>query len=128
MKLLKTSILFGGLLALAGTMSAESALVNVNVPFSFVAGGKVMPAGEYTISEPSNGGILLIRGNQPNSTALALAVNSGQSSANKAGVTFNRRGSDVVLSSVEVPGGSTFTLVTSDSKAAVSVRVALPRK
>jgi hypothetical protein len=93
MKLLKTTLLFGGLLALAMSLSAETALINVNVPFAFVAGGKTMPAGQYTIGEPSSGGILLIRGNQPNATALVLAVNAGPSSNNHAGVTFSRRGS-----------------------------------
>src|SRR5271165_4006550 len=98
MKLLKIALLFGGLLALALSLSAETSLINVNVPFAFVAGGKTLPAGQYTIGEPSNGGILLIRGNQPNATALVLAVNAGPSSNNHAGVTFNRRGSSVVMS------------------------------
>src|ERR1700680_4290350 len=111
MKLLKITLLFGGLLALATSLSAETALVNVNVPFAFVAGGKVMPAGSYTIEEPSTGGVLLIRGKQPNSTALVLALNAGPSTTNHAGVTFNRRGSVVVLSSVNVPGGASYSLV-----------------
>jgi hypothetical protein len=128
MKLLKTTLFFGGLLALAASLSAETALVTVNVPFAFVAGGKVMPAGSYTIEEPSSGGVLLIRGNQPNSTALVLALNAGPSTTNHAGVTFNRRGSVVVLSSVDVPGGASYSLVAPEHKAATTVSLALPRK
>jgi hypothetical protein len=128
MKLFKTTLLFGGLLALATSLSAESALLNVNVPFTFVAGGNVMPAGTYTIEEPTMHGVLLLRGTQPNSTAMVLAVNSGPSNTTHAGVTFSRLGSSVVLSSVVVPGGSSYSLVSPEHKTAAVVNVALPRK
>jgi hypothetical protein len=128
MKLLKTTLLFGGLVALATSVSAETPLVNVNVPFTFVAGGKTMPAGSYTIGEPSTGGILLIRGNQPDSTALVLAVNAGPSANKNPGVTFSRRGGSVTMSTVEIPGGSSYSLVAPEHKTASAVRVALPRK
>jgi hypothetical protein len=128
MKLLKTVLLFGGLLTLAMSLSAETALVNVNVPFAFVAGGKMLPAGQYTIGEGTSGGFLLIRGNQPNSTALVLAVNAGESTNNHAGVTFSRRGGSVVLSTVEIPGRASYSLLAPDHKTAAAVTVALPRK
>jgi hypothetical protein len=128
MKLLKTTLLFGGLVALATSVSAETPLVNVNVPFTFVAGGKMMPAGSYTIGEPSSGGILLIRGNQPDSTALVLAVNAGPSANKNPGVTFHNRGGSVVMSTVEIPGGSSYSLVSPEHKTASAVRVSLPRK
>ena len=128
MKLFKTTLLFGGLLALATSLSAESALLNVNVPFAFVAGGRVMPAGSYTIEEPTTHGVLLLRGTQPNSTAMVLAVNGGPSYTSHAGVTFSRQGSSVVLSSVVVPGGSSYSLLSPEHKTAAAVNVALPRK
>lgn len=127
MKLLKTTLHFGGLLALATSLSAESPLVNVNVPFAFVAGGKAMPAGAYSIGQASNGGVLLIRGNQPNSTALVLAVNAGPSINNHAGVTFSRRGGAVVLSTIDIPGGATYSLVAPGQKTSAALSV-LPRK
>jgi hypothetical protein len=128
MKLFKSTLLFGGLVALATSMNAQSALVNVNVPFAFVAGGNVMPAGEYTIEEPTMHGVLLLRGTQPNSTALVLAVNAGPSSSNHAGVTFSKRGSAIVLSTISVPGGSSYSLVRPEQRTAAAVSVALPRK
>lgn len=128
MKLFKTTLLFGGLVALATCLSAESALVDINVPFAFTAGGHVMPAGTYTIEEPTMRGVLLLRGSQPNSTALVLAVNAGPSDATHAGVTFSRRGSVVVLSTVTIPGGSNYSLVLPEQKSAAAVSVALPRK
>jgi hypothetical protein len=128
MKLLKTTLLFGGLFALAMSLSAETALVNVNVPFAFMAGGKMLPAGQYTIGEGTSGGFLMIRGNQPNSTALVLAVNAGESTNNHAGVTFSRRDGSVVLSTVEIPGGASYSLLAPPQKTASAVSVALPRK
>lgn len=128
MKLLKMTLLFGGLVALATSLSAETSLVSVTVPFTFVAGGKVMPAGSYTIEEPTNHGVLLIRGNQPNSTAMVLAVISGQSNALRAGVTFHRIGSTVVLSTVAIPGGSIYSFPAPQQKTAAALSVALPRK
>jgi hypothetical protein len=126
MKLLKLTVMFGGLVALATSVSAESAMVNFNAPFEFVVGGKVLPAGSYTIEEPSNGGVVMIRGNQPNSTALVLAVNGGPSNTSNARVTFSRNGSAVVLSTINVPGGATYSLMAPRTAAAVTV--ALPRK
>ena len=128
MKLFKTTLLFGGLLALATSLSAGTDLINVNVPFEFVAGTTIMPAGSYTIEEPTIHGVLMLRGNQPNSTAIMLAVNGGPSNATQAGVTFSRHGSAVVLTTVDVPGGSKYTLVGPEAKPAAAVRVALPRK
>jgi hypothetical protein len=128
MKLLKTTILFGGLLALATSLSAESTLITVTVPFEFMAGGNVMPAGNYTIEEPAMHGVLLIRGSQPNSTALVLAVNAGSTNITHAGVKFTRRGSAVVLSTVDVPGGLSYAVVTPEPSAAAAVNVRLPRK
>jgi hypothetical protein len=127
MKLLKSTLLFGGLLALATSLSAESAILSVKVPFSFVAGGKVMPAGSYIIEQPSNGGVLLIRGDQPNSTAMVLSVNAGPTNLNHAGVTFSRQGSAVVLSNIDVPGGASYALFTPGHKTAAAVSVALPK-
>jgi hypothetical protein len=128
MKLFKATLLFGGLLALATSMNAESALITVNVPFAFVAGGTTMPAGAYIIEQPTMHGVLLLRGSQPNSTAMVLAVNGGPSNATQAGVTFSRRGSAVVLSTIEVPGGQSYSLLPPEHRTAAAVNVALPRK
>jgi len=128
MKNFKTTLLFGGLLALATSMNAQSSMIKVEVPFAFVAGGYAMPAGSYTIEEPTTHGVLLLRGTQPNSTAMVLVVSAGPSSASHVGVKFSHRGSAVVLSSIDVPGGESYTLVTPEHKTAAAVNVSLPRK
>jgi hypothetical protein len=88
----------------------------------------MLPAGQYTIGEATSGGFLLIRGNQPNTTALVLAVNAGQSTNNHAGVTFSRHGGSVVMSTIQIPGGASYSLVAPELKTAAPVSVALPRK
>jgi hypothetical protein len=57
-----------------------------------------------------------------------LAVNAGPSTNNHAGVTFSRRGGSVVLSTVEIPGGASYSLIAPELKTAAAVTVALPRK
>ncbi len=120
MKIIKTTLLFGGLLALAMSLNAASAMIKVNIPFAFMVGGTVMPAGSYTIEEPAMQGILLLRGNQPNSTAMVLTVNAGPSTSPQAGVTFTHRGADVVLSTVSVPGGSSYSLINSGNSSVLA--------
>jgi hypothetical protein len=70
----------------------------------------------------------LIRGSEPNSTALVLAVNAGSATSNQAGVTFSRRAGSVVLSTVNIPGGSSYSLIAPQQKTAAAVSLALPRK
>jgi hypothetical protein len=110
-KFVKIALLFGGLLALAMSMSAESVVVNVQVPFAFMAGGKLMPAGTYAIDETGRSGVLIIRGNAPGSAAAMLVLSSGTSLANHAGVSFTRHGSEVILTGVQIPGGLNYTLI-----------------
>ena len=55
-------------------------------------------------------------------------VRSFDTNANHAGVTFSKRGSAVVLSTISVPGGSRYSLIIPEQKAAAAVNVALPRK
>jgi hypothetical protein len=128
MKLFKNTLLFGGLVALATSLSAESNLLTFNAPFEFVAGGNVMPAGNYSIEAPTMHGVLLLRGSQPNSTAMVLAVNAGSSNSTHAGVTFSRRGSETVLSHITIPGNTSYSIVTSEHKTSAAVKVALPLK
>jgi len=128
MKLLKATALLGGVVALAASLSAQTPVISVNVPFSFVAGGYVLPAGTYTIAEPNMHGVLLLRGTQANASALVLAVSAGPSYSNNADLKFTRRGNTVVLSTVEIPGGETYNVVAPQERTASAINVALPRK
>jgi hypothetical protein len=128
MKLLKITTLFGGLLALATSLSAESASVSFKVPFSFVAGGKVLPAGSYTMWEPASAGVFLIQGADSNSSAMVLVANGGPSTGDQATVSFNREGNMASLSTINIPGGSTYSVSAPEHHTAAALSLATPRK
>jgi len=43
-------------------------------------------------------------------------------------VKFTRRGASIVMSTIDIPGGVSYSLVAPDQKTAAAVNVALPRK
>ena len=77
----------------AGQAFAEShSLLRVSVPFEFTVAGTKMPAGDYSISETSDAGTLLISCLTAKRSVLVL---SGPGSAlrgkHEAGLTFERQ-------------------------------------
>lgn len=113
MKLTKLTVLLAGLMMAGLTASAETILVTVDVPFSFMAGGKMMPAGNYAIEESGRNGVLIIRGHEAGSASAVVIANSNSSHANHAGVTFNRHMGVAALTTVDVPGGASYSLIMS---------------
>jgi hypothetical protein len=86
--------------------------INANVPFDFVAGGKTLPAGTYTVSRvsPEANPNLVIRSNDDSVFVIpmfvdrdAASVNGG--SADHAGLSFEHVGDKYFLSKVQTPGG-----------------------
>lgn len=82
------------LFAVAGFLSAGNALAQQNevratVPFDFTVGGKVLPAGSYTISQVSYGGIEL-RSRDQHIAMLALASPTVEQSANGNELVFEK--------------------------------------
>jgi hypothetical protein len=105
-RFLKLIWLLGGLLALAIAGHAQSPSATVHVPFRFVAGGKMLPAGEYTISDANISRVLLIRGSAGNSLAVMTTAIGAGTKTGKAKLSFERRGSELYLSSIEMPDQS----------------------
>jgi hypothetical protein len=87
--------------------------IAANVPFDFVAGGKTLPAGTYTVSRvsPEASPTLVIRSSNDDSVFVipmfvdrdAAQVNGG--SAVQAGLSFEHVGDKYFLSQVETLGG-----------------------
>src|SRR5216684_4486013 len=98
--------LLWGLLALAIAGHAQSPSATVHVPFGFVAGGKKLPAGEDTISDANIPHVLLIRGSAGKSLALMTAAIVAGTKTGKVKLSFERRGSELYLSSIEMPDQS----------------------
>ncbi len=87
--------------------------VVVNVPFEFVAGGKTLPAGTYSVGRLSPGihPSLIIDSKDNGPFALVLPIVRGGDSAGRTELSFERAGGRYFLSKVETPAG-VYTILT----------------
>ena len=96
--------LLGSLLAFTLVVNAQSEVLTVHVPFAFVAGGKLLPAGDYRVDRQESSNILLMHGGSGNSaTFLTMAVDSYRP-AEGASLIFEHDGATLVLSAIRLPG------------------------
>ena len=81
--------------------------VVVKVPFEFVAGGKTLPAGTYSVGRLSPGihPPLIIDSKDNGAFALVLPIVPDGDSAGRTELSFERAGGKYFLSKVETPGG-----------------------
>lgn len=84
-------------LAVAGLLSAGNALaqqheVRVSVPFSFTAGGKMLPSGDYSITSARDN-MIEIRNQEQRAAVLAAAVGTVDQSKSGSVLVFERHGS-----------------------------------
>ena len=87
--------------------------VVVKVPFEFVAGGKTLPAGTYSVGRLSPGihPSLIIDSKDNGAFALVLPVVADGDSAGRTDLSFERVGGKYFLSKVTTPAG-VYTLLT----------------
>jgi len=87
--------------------------VVVKVPFEFVAGGKTLPAGTYTVGRLSPGihPSLIIDSKDNGAVALVLPIVPDGDSAGRRDLSFERVGGKYFLSKVATPSG-VYTLLT----------------
>lgn len=83
---------------------AESDTIKAHIPFAFSAGGKSLPAGDYVIDTVAGGGGLMLRGTSQEALATVLTITPSPS-VGHTGLSFVHRGSDYILSAVELPNG-----------------------
>lgn len=100
--------LLGLAAALAVAVAANAQVLNtvlIRVPFDFVAGGKQMPAGRYTVRRIRSDAesALLIRSEDGRSTAVVL-TNAGVANPRAAALVFRQHGNRYFLAEVSVPG------------------------
>ena len=111
---LKAICLLGSLLAFATVVNAQSEVVNVRVPFAFVAGGKSLPAGDYRLDKGQGSGVLTIQGGSGNSAAFLTIIGQGRAQTDSAALVFERHGSEMFLAAVRVRGDQMLVLLGSD--------------
>jgi hypothetical protein len=76
MKCLRSAFLGLGLLLAVSAAHAQESGVKANIPFDFVAGNQVLPAGEYLVTpEGSSGQVVLIRSSDNKAAKFAAAFN-----------------------------------------------------
>ena len=104
-----TCLLGLGISALAQDASG----VVVKVLFDFVAGGKTLPAGTYSVGRLSPGihPSLIIDGKDNSAFALVLPIVPDGDSAGRTELSFERVGGKYFLSEVATPAG-VYTLLT----------------
>jgi hypothetical protein len=95
---------------LAASAFAQTAPhIAVQIPFDFVAGGKRLPAGHYTVSRfsYSNDQELLIRSDDGHANAVIVTNPSGDNRApQSATLSFRQHGDDYFLAAISIPGAA----------------------
>ena len=93
--------LFGSILLLMATM-ASAQTVHFTVPFSFVAGSKNLPAGDYTIELNRAKGAMFLRSEDRSGNNALMLANNSESARNpdKTYAIFQRYGAHYFLASV----------------------------
>jgi hypothetical protein len=101
------------LLGLGVVAQAQESEVITKVPFDFVAGGKTLPAGTYSVNRVSTlwDSHLIINNGDSAAFVLPIAFDS-DSSAGQALLSFERVGDTYFLSKVKTPAG-VYTIGTS---------------
>jgi hypothetical protein len=93
-----------GVVSIAPMLSASTTL-EVNVPFSFVAGHRTLAAGQYEISIDDNKHLICIKGSGANPSMFLLSEPTEAPTVREdSKVVFKRRGDEYSLSGLWVAG------------------------
>jgi len=108
MKVMRSAFLGLGLLLAVSAAQAQEPRVKANIPFDFVVGDRVLPAGEYQVSEMStSGAFIAILSEDRKANALVVTsacATSGPSNSSK--LVFHAIGGRYFLSQVWTAGYS----------------------
>ena len=86
--------------ALLGTAAFAASTTAVDVPYSFVAQGKVYPAGQYDVSHEVNSNFLTVRKHDAPSTNFTVTAGAGGEVGNTVSLKFDSYGNTHVLNAV----------------------------
>ena len=86
---------------LAAPLPAQTIALKANVPFDFMVGGRMLPAGEYMFGTSGANGVLMVQNRAGNTTTMVLASpDSSLSHSRDALIVFHRYESGYYLSGV----------------------------
>ena len=100
---------FASVLALAAGLEAQARHeLTVNVPFAFVAAGKLMPAGTYTVNRLSAEGLggLLLSSYDSKANVIVLPIEFNSNSRGALKLAFEQVGEERFLNRVETDNGA----------------------
>jgi hypothetical protein len=120
---MKTQLLRTSLVALMAAVIGygQSSQMRADIPFSFVAGGATLPAGEYTV-DMSTRGIIVVKSVEQKASAVIFSMpveSLGVQSSSK--LIFHRYGNTYLLSQVWTQGdfnGSEANVASAERKLA----------
>jgi hypothetical protein len=88
-------------LAMAGTSFAQTDGVQVNVPFDFTVGNKLLPSGTYQIRTQTKSGLAIVIQNQDKPiTAITLVDQDGTKSHDGGKLIFHKYGDQYFLTEI----------------------------
>lgn len=99
----RAALILGSICASTTGAHAQSAIARAKVPFEFVASGRMMPAGEYSVEVPDFNGVIVLHGTTGNPVALLTTVAGSAAPTTTSKMIFERRNGIVYLSAVEWP-------------------------
>ena len=107
MKTLRSAIFTLGLLLVVSTAHAQTTNVTARIPFDFVVGKQMLPAGEYTLrSVGHSGNALAIRSEQGATQITLTNATENSKPAEKTVLIFHRMGDEYFLAEIWVEGNS----------------------
>lgn len=113
-KLLTAGVL--GVLALAPIRAQSNGFLRVQIPFSFIAAGKELPAGDYTIQQNSESGIIIIHGVSEGRTVSLPTMFVWSNRSEEPGAKFTTVAGQKYLDRIEMPDGTVRALLPHSAK------------
>ncbi len=96
-------------------LGAQNHRMVADIPFTFVANNRTMPAGQYDFSQATASGSTFQLRNAAGKSMLLQLGSREDANPNKASVTFACYGKECVLAKITPPGGGTAYSLGTDS-------------
>lgn len=109
MKTLRPIIVALGLLLAVSAAKAQDLVLSANIPFDFVVGNRVLPAGEYRLDTVfQDSGVIALRDqDQPSTTMTGTIPRSLAAPCKTTKLVFHRMGNEYFLYQIWVEGRAT---------------------
>src|SRR3982751_4119545 len=101
-----TTMTFMAALAVAPAFAQSQPAVRATVPFDFVVGKAVLPAGQYDVKAGAGSATMIVRETVGNASAFVIATPGGTGTAEEAALVFRTIGDTHYLQAVRNSFGS----------------------